>query len=239
MVVHNGCLKQELVLQHLPLVRMVAGQVKGLVQQHWDINDLEQYGVLGLMDAVEKFDEGRGIPFSVYAKKRIYGAIIDSVRKETWIPRSVLQHAKNIEEARSNLRHQLGREPDTGEIASFLDISQEQLSSRLSEIHARRISSLQLSLNGDSDRAATTLEDVISYEGTLEGEIVAKESHELLSSALEKLPARDNLLITLYYYEEMTLREIGCVLGVSESRVSQLHKRALSRLQNMLPNEVI
>jgi RNA polymerase sigma factor for flagellar operon FliA len=233
----DRAIRDRLILTYAPLVKYVAGRLGSGLPAHVDESDLVSYGLLGLIDAIEKFDPDRHVKFETYAINRIRGAIIDELRSLDWVPRSVRSRAREIERAIAQLEARLMRPPTDEEIAAKLGLTEEELDESLLEISRSSIGALDelwASPGGSGDAVALvdTLEDAHAVAPA--GELEATEVKELIGEAIAALPEREKLVITLYYYEELTLREIGEVLGVTESRVSQLHTKALLRLQARL-----
>ena len=202
-----------------------------------DENDLVSYGLLGLIGAIERFYPDRQIKFETYAIARIKGAIIDELRALDWVPRSVRSRARDIERAIGELERKLHRAPTDEEISEKLGISTDELDESLSEIGRSSIAALDelwtiSSTGGDQVALIDTIEDTQGPEP--QTELAQTELKEALGEAIARLPEREKLVVTLYYYEELTLREIGEVLGVTESRVSQLHTKAILRLKARL-----
>jgi len=229
--------RDRLILTYAPLVKYVAGRLGAGLPAHVDESDLVSYGLLGLIDAIERYDPDRDVKFETYAIQRIRGAIIDELRSMDWVPRSVRSRARDIERAIGQLEAQLLRPPTDDEIAKKLGVSTDELDESLLEISRSSIAALDelwVSPTGSGDAMALvdTIEDPHSVEPG--GEIEKTEVKELIGEAIASLPEREKLVITLYYYEELTLREIGEVLGVTESRVSQLHTKAILRLKARL-----
>jgi RNA polymerase sigma factor for flagellar operon FliA len=229
----DRALRDRLILTYAPLVKYVAGRLGSGLPAHVDEGDLTSYGLLGLMGAIERFDPTREIKFETYAIARIKGQIIDELRAMDWVPRSVRSRAREIERAIGALEAKLGRAPEDGEIAGKLGISTDELEESLSEIARSSIAALDelwtVSGTGDQVALIDTIEDdaAPSPERTLS----QTEMKEAVADAIARLPEREKLVVTLYYYEELTLREIGEVLSVTESRVSQLHTKAILRLK--------
>lgn len=217
-------LRNRLVVQHSPLVKYVVGRVRAGLPQNVDWNDLVSEGVVGLIDAIEKFDPGRGLQFQTYAVPRIRGAIIDSLRASDWVPRSVRSKLREIEKAQTALEHELGRAPDEEEIAGELGISVTELQEVYSKASYTNVASL--------DEIGMNAEDIGPSTPGLDE--VDDDMKQALAQVVHQLPERDRVIIALYYYEGLTLAEIGQVLGVSESRVSQLHTRAALTLRGRL-----
>ncbi|MCC6223367.1 MAG: RNA polymerase sigma factor WhiG [Thermoleophilia bacterium] len=233
----DKALRDRLVLTYAPLVKYVAGRLGAGLPAHVDESDLVSYGLLGLIDAIERYDPGRDVKFETYAISRIRGSIIDELRSLDWVPRSVRSRARAIEKAIAQLEGQLLRAPTDEEIAAKLGVSEEELDESLLEISRSSIGALDelwASPTGSGDAVALvdTIEDPSSIAPG--GQLEAGEVKELIGEAIASLPEREKLVITLYYYEELTLREIGEVLGVTESRVSQLHTKAILRLKARL-----
>lgn len=217
-------LRNRLVVQHSPLVKYVVGRVRSGLPQNVDWNDLVSEGVVGLIDAIDKFDPDRGLQFQTYAVSRIRGAIIDSLRASDWVPRSVRSKLRQIEKAQAALEHKLGRSPEDEEIASELGITLTELQEVYSKAAYTSVASL--------DEIGMHAEDIGPSSPGLDD--ADDEMKQVLVQVVRQLPERDQVIISLYYYEGLTLSEIGQVLGVSESRVSQLHTRAALTLRTKL-----
>jgi RNA polymerase sigma factor FliA len=229
-------IRDRLILTYAPLVKYVAGRLGSGLPAHVDENDLVSYGLLGLIGAIERYDPARDIKFETYAIARIKGAIIDELRALDWVPRSVRSRAREIERAIAELESKLGRAPNDDEIAGKVGITVEELEESLTDISRSSIAALDelWSVSGEGDQISLmdTIEDT---SGPRPAEALDEvEMREVLADAIARLPEREKLVITLYYYEELTLREIGEVLGVTESRVSQLHTKAILRLKSRL-----
>jgi RNA polymerase sigma factor for flagellar operon FliA len=204
---------------------------------HVDEGDLVSYGLLGLIGAIERYDPDRDVKFETYAIARIKGAIIDELRAMDWVPRSVRARAREIERAIADLERQLLRAPTDEEIAKKIGITEEELEESLTEISRSSIAALDelwtiSSSGGDQVALIDTIEDTEAPDP--QSSLSATEMREAIGEAIARLPEREKLVVTLYYYEELTLREIGEVLGVTESRVSQLHTKAILRLKARL-----
>jgi RNA polymerase sigma factor for flagellar operon FliA len=227
--------RDQLIIKYSPFVKYVAGRMAVNLPSNVEYEDLISYGVFGLMDAIEKFDPQRAVQFKTYAKTRIRGAILDELRVLDWTPRSVRQKSKKLERAYAELESSLGREASDEEVAQFLQISVEELQKLLEETRQ----SLVLSLdepdpnndNNDQNRL-NFFEDLNTP--TPEQKATNKEVKKLLAESINKLSDRERLVVTLYYFEELTSKEIGSILGVSDSRVSQLHTKAILRLRGRL-----
>jgi RNA polymerase sigma factor for flagellar operon FliA len=227
-------IRDRLVLTYAPLVKYVAGRLGSGLPAHVDEGDLVSYGLLGLMGAIERYDPERDVKFETYAIARIKGQIIDELRAMDWVPRSVRSRARDIERAIVELEARLGRAPTDEEIAGKLGISEDELGESLSEIARSSIAALDelwtvSGSGGDQVALIDTIEDESAPDP--QGSLTQTEMREAIADAIARLPEREKLVVTLYYYEELTLREIGEVLGVTESRVSQLHTKAILRLK--------
>jgi RNA polymerase sigma factor for flagellar operon FliA len=232
---NDQALRDRLILTYAPLVKYVAGRLGSGLPAHVDEGDLVSYGLLGLIGAIERFDHQRDIKFETYALTRIKGAIIDELRALDWVPRSVRSRAREIERAIGEFEAKAGRAPTDEEIAEKVGISEEELNESLSDISRSSIAALDelWSVSGEGDQIS--LLDTIEDTGDRPPDALdVTETKELIADAISRLPEREKLVITLYYYEELTLREIGEVIGVTESRISQLHTKAILRLKSRL-----
>jgi RNA polymerase sigma factor FliA len=213
-------LRNRLVLRYSPLVKYVVGRIRSGLPQSVDTADLLSDGVLGLMDAVEKFEPERGLQFQTYAVPRIRGAVLDGLRARDWVPRSVRTKIRDVQRAQATLEATLGRTPDDTEIAAEMEISLPELQELDSKASYTAVVYLdEIGMTDDSATATTDLD-------TDDAEIRATLVH-----AIRQLPERDQIIVTLYYFEGLTLSEIGLVIGVTESRVSQLHTRCAVTLR--------
>jgi RNA polymerase sigma factor for flagellar operon FliA len=228
--------RDRLILTYAPLVKYVAGRLGSGLPAHVDEGDLVSYGLLGLIGAIERYDPDRDIKFETYAISRIKGAIIDELRALDWVPRSVRARAREIERTMTELEAKLGRAPTDEELAARIGISVDELEESLTDISRSSIAALDelWSVSGEGDQVSLldTIEDETGPRP--EAALDETEMREALADAISRLPEREKLVVTLYYYEELTLREIGEVLGVTESRVSQLHTKAILRLKARL-----
>jgi len=232
----DQALRDRLILTYAPLVKYVAGRLGSGLPAHVDENDLVSYGLLGLIGAIERYDPTRDIKFETYAIARIKGAIIDELRALDWVPRSVRSRAREIERAIAELEAKTGLAPTDEQIAEKIGISVDELEESLTDIGRSSIAALDelWSVSGEGDQISLmdTIEDETGPRP--ETALDQTEMREALADAIARLPEREKLVVTLYYYEELTLREIGEVLGVTESRVSQLHTKAILRLKARL-----
>ncbi len=230
-------LRERLILHYSPLVKYVAGRVGVGLPPNIEQADLVSYGIFGLIDAIERFDLERAIKFETYAISRIRGAIIDELRAIDWIPRSVRYKAREIERAYARLEGDLHRTPTEAEVAEEMGISLGELHQIFSQVSFVNVVALDELLNvggekGDKLSLVDTLEDTKA-----EDPVAAFESEEtkyLLAKAINQLPEREKIVVTLYYYEGLTLAEIGQVLGVTESRICQMHTKAVLQLRTKL-----
>lgn len=228
--------REQLVLEYADLVKYTAGRVAIGLPPSVDKDDLISYGILGLMDAIDKFDPDRGIKFETYALSRIRGAIIDGLRAADWVPRSVRSKAKKMEQAVAALESKLGRSATDKEIMEVMGLSPDEYSKLLDEIQFAAVTSLDEVWNeGDEDdkiRLADMVENHDAPDPGLSLEVEAVK--QTLAEAIEQLPERERMVIALYYYEGLTLKEIGQVMEVTESRISQIHTKAITRLRGRL-----
>lgn len=229
--------REKLILHYSPLVKYVAGRLAATLPQTVDTGDLISYGMFGLIDAIEKFDLSREIKFETYGMSRIKGAIIDELRAVDWVPRSVRHKAKELERAYISLENKLKRVPTDEEVAEALGISMKELNEIVKQLSHTSVVALEelWSVGFDKDEKVSlldTIEDTTSKDPYEFLEI--SEVKKILSEAIEGLPYREKTVVALYYYEGLTLREIGEILGVTESRVSQLHTKAVLRLKGRL-----
>jgi RNA polymerase sigma factor FliA len=226
--------REEIVLKYTPLVKYIASRVIIGKSRYVEYDDLIGYGMLGLMDAINKFDESRGMQFSTYASIRIKGSMIDEIRKLSPISKGAIEKLNKYNEAVEALQTKLLRDPSTEELAQEMSITSSDISDIESSINYISVVSLDDILFSENDevKLKETIEDkkTPSPERSLED----KEELEYLSVAIEKLNEKDRLVLSLYYYEGLTLKEIGKVLEVSESRICQLHSRAIIHLRKIL-----
>jgi RNA polymerase sigma factor FliA len=225
--------QERVLLEHLPIVRFLARRIHERLPQHVDIEDLVSAGVVGLMDAFAKFDPAKKVQFRSYAQFRIRGAILDSLRTLDWSPRELRRKGRAVEEAIRVLTARMGRAPGEAEIAAEMGIDLESYQQLLGDLKGLEIGTLHLDHNENSGE-----EELAYVPGSPEDDPLFRclrgELEERLAEAIANLPERERLVMTLYYYEEMTMREIGLALGVVESRVSQVHAAAVVRLRAAL-----
>ncbi len=230
-------LRDRLILTYAPLVKYVAGRLGSGLPAHVDESDLTSYGLLGLIGAIERFDPTREIKFETYAIARIKGAIIDELRSIDWVPRSVRAKARAVERAYSKLENELKRTPEDREVAAELGMSEPELNQVLSQVSFVGLVALDelLAASGGERGGSSTVGDTIADRAhdPVEAFEVDEMKH-LLADAINRMPDRERLVLTLYYYEGLTLAEIGGVLGVTESRVCQIHTKAILQLRGRL-----
>ena len=228
--------RDQLIVHYSPLVKFVAGRVAAGLPQNIEQSDLVSYGIFGLIDAIDKFDPGRGYKFETYAISRIKGAIIDELRSIDWVPRSVRAKARAIERAYSKLENELRRSPEDKEVAAELGVTEDELATTLGQISFVGVVALDELLSAGSERGSgATVGDTIAGGGHDPVEVFeSEEMRQVLADAINRMPDRERLVLTLYYYEGLTLAEIGNVLGVTESRVCQIHTKAIFQLRSRL-----
>ncbi len=229
--------RERLILHYAPLVKFVAGRVAAGLPQNIEQADLVSYGIFGLIDAIDKFDPGRGFKFETYAISRIKGAIIDELRSIDWVPRSVRAKARAIERAISKLENELRRSPDDKEVAAELEWTEGELAQTLSQISFTGLVALDDLLaasSGDRSGSATVVDTIPDGKHDPVEAYEVDEMKHLLADAINRMPDRERLVLTLYYYEGLTLAEIGQLLGVTESRVCQIHTKSILQLRGRL-----
>ena len=220
------------VLASIPFVEQLARRVAATMPHSIDIGDLVQDGVIGLIDAAHRFDEARGIKFETFAERRIRGAMIDALRKDAW-PRGVRRQRRELEAAREELRRELGCEPSLADLAAKMGSDEKRLGRTIVRIHA--IESTSSMANNDSLDESTIPAALIPSEPEQPDAAYERaETTSFVREAIESLPPREQKVIGLYYYSEATMKQIGAEIGVNESRVSQLHARAIRRLRDAL-----
>ena len=232
--------REQLVVAYSPLVKYVAGRMSSGLPAHVEEADLISYGLIGLINAIERFEPDRDIKFETYAITRVKGAIIDELRALDWVPRSVRARARQIERAHGKLEHRLHRTPTDEEMARELGLTIDEFQESLLKISTSTVVALdELWTVGDSAGDQVSLLDTLHDPDAPDPEklLDAAELRERLAAAIAALPDREKLVISLFYYENLSLREIGEVLGVTESRVSQMHTKAVLRLKSRLQGD--
>ncbi|MCL1884544.1 MAG: FliA/WhiG family RNA polymerase sigma factor [Defluviitaleaceae bacterium] len=228
----SPALKEKLILHYAPLVKFVAGRLLVHVGQHVEFDDLCGYGIFGLIDAIDKFDNAKGVKFETYASFRIRGAIIDHIRRMDWVPRTLRQKNKQLEQVYSQLEDKLGRQPTEEELAEKLEVSIDEAQELIKKSSVLSLVSLDDYMEQNYESSFTSL--VASRSDSPEELTERQERKEMLAEAIEKLTEKERLVVTLYYFEDLTLKEISSIMKVSESRISQIHTKAISKLQGRL-----
>ncbi|MCM8824135.1 MAG: FliA/WhiG family RNA polymerase sigma factor [Candidatus Omnitrophica bacterium] len=220
-------LPKEKILEYLPLVKRVVSRIfPKIPSQVFDFEDLVGYGIVGLMEAISTFNSHKGVKLSTYAFYRIRGAILDALRSLDWVPRSMRDKIHRLEEVTEELKLSLGREPTEDELADKLNISREELETLFMEVYQSQIVSLEDGLHNYLANKTDNFMNLNEFEVT--------DLKDALIKAIDQLPSKEKLVLTLYYYEELNLKEIGKVLDISESRVSQIMSKAIGELKNRL-----
>jgi RNA polymerase sigma factor for flagellar operon FliA len=231
-------IREAFIKQYAPLVKYVAGKVAVGMPHNVEFDDLVGFGVFGLLDAIDKFDPNKNVKFKTYAVTRIRGAIFDELRSIDWVPRSVRQKTKEVEDAISSLEAQLGRTATDQEIANSLGMDEDEFTKTIMKISGTSVLSLSdVWFSGDENDKVSIGESIESPSSYNPDVIVEKEEiRRIIIDSINELPDKEKKILVLYYYEDLTLREIGQVLEVTESRVSQLHTKAILRLRSKLTN---
>ncbi|MFW5870217.1 MAG: FliA/WhiG family RNA polymerase sigma factor [Candidatus Sumerlaeota bacterium] len=232
--------RNAMVEEYLPLVKYVASRIAGRLPSQVERGDLENAGVIGLIDAIDKFDSSRKIKFKTYAEFRIKGAILDELRALDWVPRSTRQKATRLEKAFAELEQELGRAASDHEVVEHLGIDFDTYHSMLSEAKGISLISLdEVQGDDDEDSDRNLLEFLADPEAVDPAEeLNLHQIYEIVAQAIDQLPEKERLVISLYYYDELTMKEIGEVLDITESRVSQIHTKAVMRLRGRLLKSV-
>ncbi|CAH2213996.1 sigma-70 family RNA polymerase sigma factor [Tepidibacter aestuarii] len=223
-------LKKEIILEYINLVKIISGRLYNYYGANIEYDDLMSYGVIGLIDAIGKYDYTKNIKFQTYASVRIRGAIIDEIRNLDWIPRSIRQKSKLMKDTYSRLENKLGREPSIRELSDELGKNDEEVLKILEETNIYNLVSLEEEL---SENLKIQIKD-ISTDINPEESLLKKDTIKNLKLALDTLNEREQLIVNLYYYEELTYKEIGKVLNISESRISQIHSKAILKIKSKL-----
>jgi len=226
--------RDELIVEYAQLVKLVAGRLNMYLGYNVEYDDLVGYGIFGLIDAIDKFDYGKNVKFETYASLRIRGAILDQIRKMDWIPRTVRQKRKKIEEAIKQIETKTGRNASDEEIAQELGIGEEELNDWQTQLNVTNV----ISLNEFVEQGGEPVMDAKNNSHFIQPEesVQEEELKKVLMESLELLTEKEKKVILLYYYEDMTLKEISSILEVSESRVSQLHTKALLKMRKRMGN---
>jgi RNA polymerase sigma factor for flagellar operon FliA len=232
----NSLIRDEISRRYAFLVKSIAGKAAISLSKHVEFDELVSYGTIGLLDAIEKFQHDKGIKFSTYATMRIRGSIFDELRSIDWVPRSIRQKSRELEQAYNTLENRLGRPCTDEELAEQLGIDVEELKSVYLQISGTSITSLNDYWHVGSDDDEMPIIDTVEGPAPLKPDVMLqrREVKDIIVEALQELPEKEKQIVVLYYYEELTLKEIGHVLDLTESRVSQLHGKAMLRLRSKL-----
>lgn len=231
----DGKLRDQLIMDYAPLIRFVAQRIAARLPSNIEIDDLMSAGVIGLMDAIDKYDPSRDNKFKTYAEFRIRGAILDELRSQDWVPRSVRDKAKRIEKTYAELEQRLGRSVSDEELSKELGVTLEEYYETVAKVKAVTLLSIDEASgpnNHERKSLLDSLENTASKNPFLQ--LKSKGIRDILIKNIEDLPEKQKLVLSLYYYEDLNLKEIGRVLDVTESRVSQLHTQAVMRLRQKL-----
>ena len=227
-------LREKIILEYAPLVKLVAGRLSMYLGYNVEYDDLVSYGIFGLIDAIDKYDYAKEVKFETYASLRIRGAILDQIRKMDWIPRTIRQKQKRIDAVCKDIETRLGRSATDEEIASELGISDDEYLEWQSQMKITNVVSLKEYMEQGAEVPAEGNQFTTSRFDSPEENIEKEELKKVLEESLEQLTEKEKKVILLYYYEDLTLKEISNVLEVSESRISQLHTRALQKMKTKM-----
>ena len=235
----DGKLRDQLILDYAPLIRFVAQRISTRLPSNVEIDDLQSAGVIGLMDAIEKYDPSRDNKFKTYAEFRIRGAILDELRSQDWVPRSVRDKAKKIERMSVKLEQDLGRKPTDEELAQALEMDMDEFHVLVSKVKAVSMLSID-EMAGPNQQERKSLLDCVENENSKNPftQLKSRAVKKLLMETINELPEKQKLVLSLYYYEDLNLKEIGKILQVTESRVSQLHTQAVNKLRAKLKDDL-
>ncbi len=231
----DGKLRDQLIMDYAPLIRFVAQRIASRLPSSIDIDDLISAGVIGLMDAIEKYDPSRDNKFKTYAEFRIRGAILDELRSQDWVPRSVRDKAKKIERTYAELEQRFGRAVSDQELSDALGVSLEEYYNMVAKVKAVTLLSVD-ELTGPNQNDRKSLLECLENTNSKNPftQLKSKGLRQILMKNIEELPEKQKLVLSLYYYEDLNLKEIGSILEVTESRVSQLHTQAVEKLRTKL-----
>ena len=228
--------REEVIVKYSPMIKYVANRIAMRLPPHIEVDDLISVGVLGLMDAISKYDSTRGAKFKTYAEFRVRGAILDELRSMDWVPRSIRQKASQVDKVVVALQSKLRRQPEDEEVAKEMGLSLDQFHNTLNETKSIPIFSLEdLGIEKESGEQQSLLDCLAGKaDADPQTQIRLVELKEIIAKAIDALPEKERLMVSLYYYEELTMKEIGAVLDITESRVSQIHSKAVYRLRTKL-----
>jgi len=229
--------KEDIVLEHTPLIRYIVNRIAVRLPSHIDLEDLHNTGVIGLMDAIEKYDPEKNCKFKTYAEFRIKGAILDQLRSLDWVPRSVRQKGRKLERAYQDMEQRLGRSANDDEVADSLGIQIDKFHELLNQVRGISLVNLEEIRSRDADGERTggytdIIEDV-QAENPL-ASVKLTEMKRVVADTISSLPQKERLVVSLYYYEDLNMKEIGNILGITESRVCQIHTKSMLRLRSRL-----
>ena len=230
-------LKDSIILDHEPLIRYIVNRIAVRLPSHIDLDDLHSTGVIGLMDAIDKYDPSKNCKFKTYAEFRIKGAILDQLRALDWVPRSVRQKGRKLERAYGEVEQRLGRSANEEEVADSLGLELDKFHTLINQVRGISLVNLEeiRGANSEGDRTgsfADIIEDVTSENAF--ATLKLTETKHVISDTIGSLPEKERLVISLYYYEDLNMKEIGGILGITESRVCQIHTKAVMRLRSKL-----
>mgnify|MGYP001160960864 FL=1 len=226
--------REKLITEFVPIVNSIARRLEIYASSSYDIGDLVSVGVMGLLDAIEKFQPGKGAVFKTYAWHRIRGSILDEIRALDWVPRSIREKASQLEKAYENVRQRTGRPAEELEVAEELDLAVPQLQEMLSEVGCTSMLTIEDLVvdHEDEEKVNDWLAD--PYAVDVQEQLELQETKEILAGAIDQLPEKEKLVVSLYYNEEATMQEISMILDLSLGRISQLHSSAILRLRNAM-----
>ena len=228
--------REEVIIRYSPMIKYVANRIAMRLPPHIEVDDLISVGVLGLMDAISKYDSSRGAKFKTYAEFRVRGAILDELRSLDWVPRSIRQKASAVEKVVRSLEAKLRRLPEDEEVAKEMDLTLDQFYRTIDETKSVPVFSLEdLGIAKESGEQQSLLDCIAGKaDADPQTQIRLIELKEIIAKAIDTLPEKERLMVSLYYYEELTMKEIGAVLDITESRVSQIHSKAVLHLRAKL-----
>ncbi|MGE3276362.1 MAG: sigma-70 family RNA polymerase sigma factor [Vicinamibacterales bacterium] len=232
-LVEDHAERDQLVMDHVPLVKTLAQRLAQRLPSQVEMNDLVSVGIMGLIDAASRYRASSGVPFEAFARRRVQGAMLDALRDLDWAPRSLRKLRRTIDSAVAQLRHELGREPAEAEIAGAMQMSADEYDKALDQVRSLEIGALR-QLDATTPDGGSLLELCVDPDEGPEVHLQRTELKSHLAAAIGELPERERQVLALYYQEELTMAEIGAVIGVCESRVSQLRSLAISRLRASL-----
>lgn len=233
---HDQAVREQLIIEYADLIKYVAGRLSIYFGANVEYDDLMGYGVFGLIDAIEKFDPSKKVKFETYASLRIRGSIIDSIREQDWAPRSLRKKSRDLGRAWAEVENKLGHAATDKQVSEHLGIPLEELEKLVKEINLSQMISLDDYLEQNHEGGAE-ISDSNALDTQPEQRMEVVEIKEILAAAIEQLPEKEKLVVSLYYYEELTLKEISAIMSVSESRISQLHTKAILRMRGQLERQ--